>query len=76
MASKGWTWRWQRCGRYEYRKVLMPSTNPDHPVPSAPRRSGGLLRVAARYARGGSDAVPPGEDIVRLGKRSGTPTSA
>jgi hypothetical protein len=21
-------WTWQRCGRYEYRKVLMHSTNP------------------------------------------------
>ena len=29
-------WTWQRCGRYEYRKVLMHSTNPDHLVPSAP----------------------------------------
>jgi hypothetical protein len=25
---KGWTWAWQRCGRYDYRKVLMHSTNP------------------------------------------------
>ena len=29
-------WTWQRCGRYEYRKVLMHSTNPDHLVPSPP----------------------------------------
>ena len=29
-------WTWQRCGRYEYRKVLMHSTNPDHLVPSRP----------------------------------------
>src|SRR4051794_6322207 len=29
-------WAWQRCGRYEYRKVLMHSTNPDHLVPSSP----------------------------------------
>jgi hypothetical protein len=36
MAGKGWTWTWQRCGRYEYRKVLMHSTNPDHLVPSSP----------------------------------------
>jgi hypothetical protein len=28
-------WAWQRCGRYEYRKVLMHSTNPDHLVLSA-----------------------------------------
>jgi hypothetical protein len=27
---------WHRCGRYEYRKVLMHSTNPDHLVPSTP----------------------------------------
>jgi hypothetical protein len=29
-------WAGQRCGRYEYRKVLMHSTNPDHLVPSSP----------------------------------------
>jgi hypothetical protein len=23
-------WTWQRCGRYEYRKILMHSTNLDH----------------------------------------------
>ena len=34
MAGKGWTWTWQRCGRYKYRKLLMHSTNPDHLVPS------------------------------------------
>ena len=27
-------WAWHRCGRYEYRKVLMHSTNPDDLVPS------------------------------------------
>jgi hypothetical protein len=50
MASKGWTWT--RCGRYEYRKVVVHTTNPDHLVPSSPRGSGGFLRVAARYRRG------------------------
>ena len=34
-------WAWQRCGRYEYRKVLIHTTNPDHLVPSAARGSGG-----------------------------------
>jgi hypothetical protein len=48
----GLHWAWQRCGRYEYRKVLMHSTNPDHLVPSAARGSGGFLRVTARYAAG------------------------
>jgi len=48
MAGKGWTWTWQRCGRYEYRKVLMHSTNPEDLVPSAARGSGGFLLVAAR----------------------------
>ena len=52
MASKGWSWTWQRCGRYEYQKVLVHTTNPDNLVPSAPRGSGGVLRVAARYAAG------------------------
>ena len=45
-------WTWQRCGRYEYRKVLMHSTNPDHLVPSVALGSGGFLRVAARFAAG------------------------
>src|SRR3954462_8168595 len=48
----GLHWAWQRCGGYEYRKVLMHSTNPDHLVPSAARGSGGFLRVTARYAAG------------------------
>jgi hypothetical protein len=25
-TAKGWTWRWQRCGRYDYRKYLTHST--------------------------------------------------
>ncbi len=25
-TAKGWTWTWQRCGRYEYRKCLTHST--------------------------------------------------
>jgi hypothetical protein len=36
IAGKGWTWTWQRCGRYKYRKVLVHTTNPDHLVPSTP----------------------------------------
>ena len=34
LPGDGVHWTWQRCGRYEYRKVLMHSTNPDHLVPS------------------------------------------
>jgi hypothetical protein len=34
--AKGWAWAWQRCGRYEYRKCLVHSTNPDHLVPQEP----------------------------------------
>src|ERR1700687_2035053 len=52
-TAKEWTWTWQRFGRYKYQKVLVHSTNPEHLVPSAARGSGGLLRVAARYAAGG-----------------------
>ena len=33
-TAQGWTWTWQRCGRYEYRKRLTHSTNPDHLIPS------------------------------------------
>jgi hypothetical protein len=36
MASKGWTWTSQRCGRYDYQKVLVHTTNPDHLMPSTP----------------------------------------
>jgi hypothetical protein len=43
---------WQRCGRYEYQKVLVHSTKPDHVVPSVAGGSGGFLRLAARYAAG------------------------
>jgi hypothetical protein len=52
LPGDGVHWAGQRCGRYEYRKVLMHSTNPDHLVPSAAHGSGGFLRVAARYAAG------------------------
>jgi hypothetical protein len=34
VVSKGWTR--QRCGRYDYQKVLVHTTNPDHLVPSTP----------------------------------------
>ena len=36
MASKGWTWTSQRCGRYKYQNLLVHTTNPDHLVPSTP----------------------------------------
>jgi hypothetical protein len=36
MAYKGWTWTSQRCGRYEYRKLLVYTTNPDHLEPKTP----------------------------------------
>ena len=52
-TAKGWSWEWQRCGRYEYRKCLMHSTNPDHlisrelsPTDVPP------LRIADRYRAG------------------------
>jgi hypothetical protein len=52
MASKGWTWTSQRCGRYEYRKVLVHTTNPDHLVPSTPSLTDiPPLHVAPRYRR-------------------------
>ncbi len=53
VAADGWTWTWQRCGRYKYRKCLTHSTNPDHLVPSAPSTTNALpLRIADRYAVG------------------------
>jgi hypothetical protein len=52
MASKGWTWTWQRCGRYEYQKVLVHPTNPDHLVPSTPSLADiPPLQVAPRYRK-------------------------
>ena len=53
MAGKGWTWTSQRCGRYEYRKVLVHTTNPDHLVPSTPSLTDiPPLEVAPRYREG------------------------
>jgi hypothetical protein len=50
-TAKGWTWTWQRCGRYDYRKCLAHSTNPDHLVPSVPSTTNvPPLRIAVRYA--------------------------
>ncbi len=50
MASKGWTWTWQRCGRYKYQKVLVHTTNPDHLVPSTPSLTDTpTLEIAPRY---------------------------
>ena len=52
-TAKGWSWEWQRCGRYEYRKRLTHSTNPDHLVPGVPSPTNvPPLRVADRYAAG------------------------
>jgi hypothetical protein len=53
VTAKGWTWTWQRCGRYEYRKCLTHSTNPDDLVPRQPSPTNGpLLLIATRYAGG------------------------
>ena len=52
-TAKGWTWTWQRCGSYEYRKSLTRSTNPDHLIPQGPSPTNvPRLRIAARYAAG------------------------
>ena len=52
MADKGWTWTWQRCGRYKYQKVLVHTTNPEHLVPSTPSPTDiPALEVAPRYRR-------------------------
>jgi hypothetical protein len=52
-TAKGWTWTWQRCSRYEYRKCLMHTTNPDHLVRNVPSPTNAPpLRIANRYAAG------------------------
>ena len=53
LPGDGVHWAWQRCGRYEYRKVLMHSTNPDHLVPSSPSPTDvAPLELAPRYRKG------------------------
>jgi hypothetical protein len=53
-TTKGWAWTWQRCGRYEYRKRLTHSTNPDHLISRGPSPTDvPRLRIAAEYAVGG-----------------------
>ncbi len=52
-TARGWTWTWQRCGRYDYQRCPTHSTNPDHVVPSAPSPTNVLpLQIADRYAAG------------------------
>jgi len=52
-SAKGWMWTWQRCDRYDYRRCLTHSTNPDHLIPSVPSpTSVPPLRIADRYAAG------------------------
>jgi len=52
-TAKGWAWTMQRRGRYEYRKCLTHSTNPDHFVPSVPSPTNvPALRIADRYVAG------------------------
>ena len=54
MASKGWTWTWQRCGRYKYQNVLVHMTNPDRLVSRTPSLTDiPPLQVAPRYRRDG-----------------------
>jgi hypothetical protein len=52
-TAKGWRWTWRRCGRYEYRKCLTHSTNPDHLLPRQPSPTNvPPLRMSGRYAAG------------------------
>jgi hypothetical protein len=56
MAGKGWTWTWQRCGRYKYQKLLVHTTNPDHlaastPADGHPAPSGGSPVSEGRWVR-------------------------
>lgn len=52
-TTKGWTWTWQRSGRYDYRKCLMHLTNHDHLVSSVPPTTNlPPLRIATEYAAG------------------------
>jgi hypothetical protein len=58
VVSKGWTWTRQRCGRCDYQKVLVHTTNPDHLVPSTPSLTDiPPLQVAPQYRRDDGFAV-------------------
>ena len=58
-TAKGLTWTWQRCGRYEYRKCLTHSTNPDYPISRELSPTvGSPLRIAARSATERSSPSP------------------
>jgi hypothetical protein len=51
--AKGWTWTWQRCDRYAYRKCLTHLTNADHLVPRRPSPTNvPPLRIINRYRAG------------------------
>lgn len=52
--ANGWAWTWQRCGRYEYRKCLTHTTNPDHQIATVQQPPANLLplRTAPRYSAG------------------------
>jgi hypothetical protein len=71
MASKGWTWTWQRCGRYKYQKLLVHTTNPDHLAASAPSLTDiPPLRAAERVrGRAPARAVMIGGITVKLAGR-------
>ncbi len=52
MAATGWTSTWWRCGRCKYQKLLVHTTNPDHPAASTPSLTDvPPLQVAPRYRR-------------------------
>jgi hypothetical protein len=51
-AAQRWTWTWQRCGRYKYRKCLTHSTNPDHLISSMPSSGECPALVDSRPVRG------------------------
>ena len=55
MADKGWTWKWQRCGRYKYQKVLVRSTNSYQLVPSVARER--RVPPGSRPVRGREEAM-------------------
>jgi hypothetical protein len=59
MAGKGWTWTWQRCGRYKYQKLLVHTTNPDHLAASTPSLTDvPPLQVTPRYRRDDRKRLP------------------
>ena len=63
MAGKGWTWTWQRCGRYKYQMLLVHTTNPDHLAASTTSLTGVRPYGPPTGTRAGDDDRQGGVEV-------------